>query len=44
MKTGEQRAQQVPGGQLGLGRQFAWWATETEVNMAMPQPAPVPVT
>ena len=44
MKTVQQRAQQVPGGQLGLGRQFAWWATEREVNMAMPQPAPVPVT
>jgi nicotinamidase-related amidase len=28
------------GGQLGLGRQFAWWATETEIDMAMPQPAP----
>src|SRR5258708_8367794 len=32
------------GGQLGLGRQFAWWATEREVDMAMPEPAPVPVT
>lgn len=44
MKTSEQRAQPVTGGQLGIGRQFAWWATETEVNMAMPQPAPLPVT
>ncbi len=44
MKTNEQRAQQMPGGQLGPGRQFAWWATEGEVNMAMPQPTPAPVT
>ena len=44
MKTSEQRAQPAAGGQLGLGRQFAWWATETEINMAMPQPTPVPVT
>jgi len=44
MKTSEKRVAPASGGQLGLGRQFAWWATETEVNMAMPQPTPVPVT
>jgi nicotinamidase-related amidase len=32
------------GGQLGLGRQFAWVASEGEVNMAMPAPAPQPLT
>jgi nicotinamidase-related amidase len=32
------------GGQLGLGRQFAWWASEGEVNMAMPAPTPRPLT
>jgi nicotinamidase-related amidase len=32
------------GGQLGLGRQFAWIASEGEVNMAMPAPAPQPLT
>jgi nicotinamidase-related amidase len=32
------------GGQLGLGRQFAWWASECEVNMAMPAPQPRPLT
>jgi biuret amidohydrolase len=44
MKVTEKRADAPHGGQLGLGRQFAWWATEGEVNMAMPAPAPVPVT
>ena len=44
MKATEKRSATHPGGQLGLGRQFAWWATEGEVNMAMPAPAPVPVT
>src|SRR5882672_5668477 len=44
MKATEKRSTTHPGGQLGLGRQFAWWATEGEVNMAMPAPAPVPVT
>lgn len=29
---------------LGLGRQFAWRATEREIDMAMPAPAPVRVT
>jgi biuret amidohydrolase len=44
MKATEKKADAPHGGQLGLGRQFAWWATEGEVNMAMPAPAPVPVT
>jgi len=44
MKATEKQAGAPQGGQLGLGRQFAWWATEGEVNMAMPAPAPVPVT
>jgi nicotinamidase-related amidase len=44
MKATEKNADAAHGGQLGLGRQFAWWATEGEVNMAMPAPAPVPVT
>jgi len=44
MKATEKRSATHSGGQLGLGRQFAWWATEGEVNMAMPAPAPVPVT
>jgi nicotinamidase-related amidase len=44
MTATEKKADAPHGGQLGLGRQFAWWATEGEVNMAMPAPAPVPVT
>jgi nicotinamidase-related amidase len=44
MKAFDKRADVPSGGQLGLGRQFAWWATERDVNMAMPAPAPVPVT
>jgi len=44
MKAIDKRAEIPTGGQLGLGRQFAWWATEREVDMAMPAPAPVPVT
>jgi nicotinamidase-related amidase len=31
-------------GELGLGRQFVWRATERVVDMAMPAPAPVAVT
>ena len=44
MKASEQRMPASSGGQLGFGRQFAWYATESEINMAMPQPSPVPVT
>jgi nicotinamidase-related amidase len=44
MKATEKRMEVPTGGQLGLGRQFAWWATESEVNMATPAPAPVPLT
>src|SRR6266478_313574 len=44
MKAVDQRADVRSGGPLGSGRQFAWWATEGEVNMAMPAPAPVPAT
>src|SRR3984885_13371422 len=44
MKAFDKRVENPAGGQLGLGRQFAWWAIEGEVNMAMPSPAPVPVT
>src|SRR5882757_4907662 len=44
MKATEKRMAAPPGGQLGPGRQFAWWANTDEVNMAMPAPAPVPVT
>src|ERR1700761_1296712 len=44
MKASEQRMSASSGGQLGLARQFAWHATETDIKMAMPQPAPVPVT
>jgi len=44
MKAVDKRADVRSGGQLGSGRQFAWWATETDVNMAMLAPAPVPVT
>ena len=40
MTATEKKAEAPHGGQLGLGRQFAWWATEGEVNMAMPAPAP----
>jgi len=40
----EKRAEAQPGGQLGVGRQSAWWATPGEVNMALPAPAPVAVT
>jgi len=34
----------MSGGRLGVGRQTAWWATASEVNMAMPAPVPVPAT
>jgi nicotinamidase-related amidase len=44
MTATEKRLDVQPGGQLGAGRQTAWWATESEVNMALPSPAPVPVT
>src|ERR1700722_4389041 len=44
MTATEKRLGAQPGGQLGAGRQTAWWATESEVNMALPSPAPVPVT
>ena len=44
MKAVDKRVDVPAGGQLGLGRQFAWRATEGEVDMAMPAPAPVPVT
>jgi nicotinamidase-related amidase len=44
MTATEKKVDAPRGGQLGQGRQFAWWATEGEVNMAMPAPAPVPVT
>jgi biuret amidohydrolase len=40
----EKKIDAEQGGQLGLARQYAWWATAGEVNMAMPAPAPVPVT
>jgi nicotinamidase-related amidase len=43
MKATEKQDVQA-GGQLGLGRQFAWWASESEVNMAMAAPPPLPVT
>lgn len=43
MKTADRRAP-LSGGQLGLGRQFAWLATEREVDMAMPAPPPVRVS
>jgi nicotinamidase-related amidase len=42
--SAEKRATAPGGGQLGIGRHYSWWATETEVNMAMPAPAPIPVT
>ncbi|MBY0381378.1 MAG: cysteine hydrolase [Xanthobacteraceae bacterium] len=44
MKASEKKRDATTGGQLGLGHQFAWWATESEVNMAMPAPAPAPIT
>jgi nicotinamidase-related amidase len=44
MKATKKQVDIPTGGQLGLGRQFAWWATEGDVNMAMPAPEPVPVT
>ncbi|HLG82235.1 MAG TPA: cysteine hydrolase [Bradyrhizobium sp.] len=44
MTASEQRGAPMSGGKLGLGRQFAWYASESEVNMAMPQPSPAPVT
>ena len=44
MKVVDKPVDVPAGGQLGLGRQFAWWATEGEINMAMPAPAPVPAT
>jgi nicotinamidase-related amidase len=42
--SAEKRAKSPVGGQLGIGRHYAWWATESEVNMAMPAPAPIAVT
>ena len=36
MTATEKRLDAQPGGQLGVGRQTAWWATESEVNMALP--------
>ena len=44
MKAVEKRAEVSTGGQLGFGRQFAWWANEREIDMARPAPAPVAVT
>jgi nicotinamidase-related amidase len=44
MKAVEKRTDVRAGGQLGLGRQFAWRATERVIDMAMPAPTPVPVT
>jgi nicotinamidase-related amidase len=44
MKAAEKTNEVRSGGQLGLGRQFAWWASAGEVNMATPAPTPVPVT
>ncbi len=44
MKAVDNRTDVPASGRLGLERQFAWWASEREVNMAMPAPAPVPVT
>ena len=34
MTATEKRLDAQPGGQLGAGRQTAWWATESEVDMA----------
>lgn len=44
MKATEKQIDARPGGQLGTGRQYGWWASEGEIDMAMPAPAPVPVT
>jgi nicotinamidase-related amidase len=44
MAMAEKQSSEQPGGPLGITRQYAWWATEGEVNMAMPAPAPIPVT
>src|SRR6478735_8463891 len=44
MKVAGKQTEAETGGQLGVSRQSAWWATPGEVNMAMPAPAPVPVT
>jgi hypothetical protein len=44
MKAAEKRTEAQAGGQLGVGRQSAWWATPDEVNMALPAPPPVAVT
>jgi nicotinamidase-related amidase len=44
MEATNKQAEAPAGGQLGLGRQFAWRASESEVNMAMPAPTPIPVT
>ncbi|WP_213737358.1 isochorismatase family cysteine hydrolase [Bradyrhizobium sp. dw_411] len=44
MNAVEKRVEVSTGSQLGLGRQFAWWASEREVDMARPAPVPVPVT
>ncbi|WP_454628622.1 cysteine hydrolase family protein [Bradyrhizobium cenepequi] len=44
MKATEKRSEVEEGGQLGLGHQYAWWATRTAVNMAMPAPTPAPMT
>ena len=39
MKALEKRTDVPADGQLGLGRQFAWRATERVIDMAMPAPA-----
>jgi nicotinamidase-related amidase len=44
MTAVDEKAGAPAGGRLGLGRQFAWWASERAVDMAMPAPAPVAVT
>jgi biuret amidohydrolase len=44
MKTTVTRLDVEEGGQLGLGHQYAWLATATEINMAMPAPTPEPLT
>src|SRR5260370_13503311 len=44
MKATRKQVDVPAAGRLGFGRQFAWWATADEVNMAMPAPEPVPVT
>jgi nicotinamidase-related amidase len=44
MSAAEKRAGLPFGGKLGTGRQYSWWASEAEVNMAMSAPSPVAVT